>query len=659
MSAPAPTQAPPPAGSATARRTLQRVVFPSAHELDTVPLYLDHGAPPPPASEDGVPVTTPPVDARLITGRRTLQIPAGERASLATYFNAFPASYWRRWTIVSEVTLRVRLDGPATVIVYRSDAQGNPQRVEVLEVEGGEATSTLSLAGFGDGGWYWFDVYAAEQDVQLLEASWEAEVPERTPRTASIGITTFNQPDYCLAQLEALGSEPALDGVIDRIYVVDQGTKRIQDHPDYAAVAEVLGDRLRVVLQGNLGGSGGFARGMYETVRAGESDFVLLMDDDVLSEPEGIVRAVTFGDLCRKPTLVGGHMFSMYERAKLHAFGEAVNRYRFFYAPAQRTEGSHDFSNASLRATPALHARVDVDYNAWWMCLIPTEVIREIGLSLPIFIKWDDAEYGLRAKRAGFPTVTLPGAAVWHVPFSTKDDTIDWQAYFHQRNRWVAALLHSPYDRGGRLPRESLQIDVKHLLSLQYSAVELRLRALEDLLEGPEHLHRTIGEKLPAIRSLRATFTDAVVEKDPAAFPDPAWVKPPRKGQEPTAPSSMVVGVLNAFTGAVRQLLPLKPGVSVRPEATVPAVDAKWWRLSHLDSAIVSSADGTGASWYVRDPKRFRAYVSRSMALHQRLLAGWSSLQRQYQDELAEITSPARWEQTFEASFPGTTSRQG
>jgi galactofuranosylgalactofuranosylrhamnosyl-N-acetylglucosaminyl-diphospho-decaprenol beta-1,5/1,6-galactofuranosyltransferase len=73
------------------------------------------------------------------------------------------------------------------------------------------------------------------------------------------------------------------------------------------------------------------------------------------------------------------------------------------------------------------------------MCLIPTRVIREIGLSLPMFIKWDDADFGLRAGEAGFPTVTLPGVAVWHVPWHEKDDTIDWQAYFHRRNRIVAA----------------------------------------------------------------------------------------------------------------------------------------------------------------------------------------------------------------------------
>ena len=87
------------------------------------------------------------------------------------------------------------------------------------------------------------------------------------------------------------------------------------------------------------------------------------------------------------------------------------------------------------------------------MCLIPTEVIRTIGLSLPVFIKWDDAEYGLRARAHGFPTVSLPGAAVWHVSWGDKDDLVGWQSYFHERNRLITALLYSLYERGGRVLR--------------------------------------------------------------------------------------------------------------------------------------------------------------------------------------------------------------
>ena len=56
--------------------------------------------------------------------RRSAVITEGRRVSFATYFNAFPASYWRRWTTVDSVTLRIRLAGESTLVLYRSTAAG-------------------------------------------------------------------------------------------------------------------------------------------------------------------------------------------------------------------------------------------------------------------------------------------------------------------------------------------------------------------------------------------------------------------------------------------------------------------------------------------------------------------------------------------------------
>ena len=50
----------------------------------------------------------------------------------------------------------------------------------------------------------------------------------------------------------------------------------------------------------------------------------------------------------------------------------------------------------------------------------------------------------MRAKEADYHTVSLPGAAVWHVSWIDKDDLVGWQAYFHIRNRIIAALLGLP-----------------------------------------------------------------------------------------------------------------------------------------------------------------------------------------------------------------------
>ena len=172
----------------------------------------------------------------------------------------------------------------------------------------------------------------------------------------------------------------------------------------FRSAAQALGSQFELIEQANLGGSGGFARGMYETSRADRADYVILLDDDVVLETEGARRAIDFADFTRIPTIVGGHMISLYERSVLHSAGERVNLFSTSWGPVEPSLERFDFSAKSIRSSALMNRRIDVDYNGWWMCLIPTSVVREIGLSLPLFIKWDDAEYGLRAKSAGYPT---------------------------------------------------------------------------------------------------------------------------------------------------------------------------------------------------------------------------------------------------------------
>jgi galactofuranosylgalactofuranosylrhamnosyl-N-acetylglucosaminyl-diphospho-decaprenol beta-1,5/1,6-galactofuranosyltransferase len=291
-----------------------------------------------------------------------------------------------------------------------------------------------------------------------------------------------------------------------------------------------------------------------------------------------------------------------------------------------------------------------VDFNGWFMCLIPTEVLREIGLSLPIFIKWDDSEYGVRAAAHGFPTVTLPGAAVWHVPWTDKNDALDWQSYFHQRNRTIAALLHSPYEHGGRVIRESFNHQIKHLFALQYSTAELRHLALEDVLDGPGRLHRDLLTKLPEVRELRKKYSDAQTSSNPDAFPPVRREKPPKRGSDPTLPKGKLGQLVAAATSAVRQTLPSRKLAADHPEAQLAAMDAKWWMIAQFDSVVVSMPDGTSASWYQRDKDEFANLLRRTVEIHQRLYREWPTLAKQYRDALPAIVSPEEWAGTFAAS---------
>lgn len=651
---------------ATVTRLLQRQILPIDRDAEVFPLYVDLAEPD--LDEDKYVVGGSRAAKDLnntkirqatvggeklrpdqVLDRTRLRVDAGQTVSLASYFNAFPASYWRRWTIVDQVRLSVTVEGAgATIVVNKSLANGNSQRVESAEsTETGAQTFVfdLTLKPFIDGGWYWYDVLAGEQPV-VVSAEWTAEVPADRAQhgTVDVAITTMNRPEFCSELLLQFG-DADLAPYLDTVFVMEQGTQLVEDAELFPDVEKVLGEKLRIVKQGNLGGSGGYARGQLESLRKGTATYALMMDDDVVCEPEGIVRQVTFGDLARRPTIVGGHMFSLYARSRLHSFGEIVHPWRFWWKTPEDGYMQWDFGTRNIRSARWLHKRVDVDFNGWFSCLIPRQVIDEIGLSLPLFIKWDDAEYGIRARAHGFPTVTFPGAAVWHVPWTDKNDALDWQSYFHLRNRLVAALLHSTFPRGGRVIREIFNNQLAHLVAMQYSTAELRLQAMEDVLRGPKALHEMLPTRLAEVNATRKQFSDAQLVTDVDTLPPPRMEKPLKKDltEVPTRKSQLI----SAGLAPLRQLRPPRALSRTNPEAAIPAVDAKWYRLAGFDSAVVSMNDGTAAALYRREPETYKALLKRTVELHALFARQWPQLAEQYRAALDEITSPEAWERTF------------
>jgi galactofuranosylgalactofuranosylrhamnosyl-N-acetylglucosaminyl-diphospho-decaprenol beta-1,5/1,6-galactofuranosyltransferase len=76
-------------------------------------------------------------------------------------------------------------------------------------------------------------------------------------------------------------------------------------------------------------------------------------------------------------------------------------------------------------------------------------------------------------------------------------------------------------------------------------------------------------------------------------------------------------------------------------------MDAKWRMLSQFDSAVVSTADGSGAAWYKRDRKRFNDIMRRSALAHEQLAQRWSELAELYRSAAPDFTDPKAWQQTW------------
>jgi galactofuranosylgalactofuranosylrhamnosyl-N-acetylglucosaminyl-diphospho-decaprenol beta-1,5/1,6-galactofuranosyltransferase len=618
-------------------QVLQRVIMPAETDpLDVRPLYLDE--------PDNV--------HSHVSSRRSVTVPTSARVSFASYFNAFPASYWKRWTLVEEVVLRMRVRGAGRIDMYRSKPNGDRVHVQGEPIHAAKQWKTVelrtSLSPFEDGGWIWFDVFTDDSALEIADAAWTTDLP-LPMRKLAIGMTTFNRVDDCVASLLALSQDAAVLDVVSKVYVADQGTRKISEHPRFAEAAASLDGRLEVFEQDNLGGSGGFTRALYESIEhtePGTVDQIMLMDDDIVLEPDSILRANAFARAAANPVIVGGHMLNLQARSRLHSMGEVVDLATGGWRAAPGAVVDHDFGEKSLRATKKLHQRINSTYNGWWMCLFPREVVERTGLPLPLFIKWDDAEYSLRALGHGYPTLSLPGCAVWHMPWTDKDDTTDWTTYFHLRNQLIVAALHSPYDMRKTLLLQGLRKAIRRLLSMEYSTVAIELKAVEDFLAGPDRLFDMLGTAMPEVQAIRRRYTDAQMLPSAREFPPPTFdmVRAEQLLRPPAHPVKIAARVSRSL---LHNLRAPDPAAVERPQVNVPAGSALWLLLGSLDSAIVSNAGGSGVTFRRRDPQEFRELAKRAADTYRRLVREWPRLRETYRAALPELTSVEAWREVF------------
>ena len=419
---------------------------------------------------------------------------AGQSIEFSGWLDALPLSYWARFTGVDTTRLEVTSSAPVEVIVRVSDALGRRRDITSGSTHAGAFTATVAADEAADGGWAW-PVLTAGSEVCEVSWRWVTDDIVPQPHSLAVAITTFDRQQGCLRQLGALAAASrdggSLDGVLGRVILVDQGTTPVAESAGFKGVQDCLGERLTVIRQQNLGGSGGLTRGLYEGLKDLRITHVALLDDEALAQPEGLAYAWAFAQASRRPTLVGGHMFDAAAPTTLYRLGEMVDRTRFTRTCLPGTPMDTDLAHIPVSDHRWLGPPNSVDFQPWWMCLIPRAVVEGIGLPMPFFLKWDDVEFGLRAKEAGFASVVLPGAVVWHDSWVGKDAESGWQAYFLLRNRIVTALLHDT--RPTVLVARWMAVSLRHVARREPAAAAMRWAALKDVLHGPAWLHRDLA----------------------------------------------------------------------------------------------------------------------------------------------------------------------
>lgn len=427
-----------------------------------------------------------------VGGVATLEGPGS--FDFTTFFNALSVRKWRDYTIAEDFYLHLELRAPAgaKVTQTRCDSYSyysEPVAGTTVEVPPSDEWQTLDLAlqvedydvlesfqvecpGHVDlrNGHYWAEVDAAQlRDVEL-----------------AIGTTTFRKEDYItrnirLVREQILGSDEPIARHFT-MHVIDNG--RTLDREALESPGIVIHPNQ------NVGGAGGFTRGMIEAMsQERPATHVLLMDDDIEVFPESIIRTYNLLRLARDEyaeAFVSGAMMSYdgvdvrHEDIGYLTFIGTCNAWK----PANRMNSIHGIvENETFR--PDFDSWDDLRqyYAAWWYCCIPTATIRRVGLPLPLFVRLDDAEYGLRCNPK---IMTMNGISVWHKDFDLRYSAAS-ERYQAPRNVCVikATTGVAPLTDELKVLERCFQWE---MVKFNYADAELALKGFEDFLEGPEHV---------------------------------------------------------------------------------------------------------------------------------------------------------------------------
>ena len=173
----------------------------------------------------------------------------------------------------------------------------------------------------------------------------------------------------------------------------------------------------------------------------------------------------------------------------------------------------------------------------------------------------------------------------------------------------------------------------------------IQIESIRDFLRGPEALYELLPTALPKVRAMRARFPDAVVIPSAVDLP---------------APSGGPAGIHSEPRGPVRKALALGKGLIHTlsrddkahhevPQANFPPVEARWYSLSRVDGATVTTADGRGVVYRKRDREQAGSLFAESVAVHRELFRRFPEMRRRYRDAHTELVTKEAWSRVFDA----------
>lgn len=397
----------------------------------------------------------------------------GGRASFDTYFNGITVERWRELCSIQKIGLE--LEGAGRFVVRMGLHQlDHPHRwlLEKTVSLAEEEHVYLDLPFWPElqSGMLYLWVEALE-DGHLLGGRIVTEQKPLRDVNLAVVITHFNRKPYLLPALQKLSNALQADPTwADRLSVV------VVDNSQNVTDDEACG--ARVIPNLNLGGAGGFTRGLLYAKDNGYTH-CLFMDDDASCDFEAVKRAYM--------------ILSFTTEARAAVIGAQLRE----SVPWQLHEAGARFVNGHWQARKHLldmrHIQhlllaevndAEPNYGGWWFFAFPISAVKHFPY--PFFVRGDDVQFSLQNK---FPLITMNGICSVAEDFHVKESPMT--RYLAMRATLVLMMLN-----GQQKPKPYVNVFLSWLkgtlFSYNYASAKALIIAMKNVMEGPEFFLRNM-----------------------------------------------------------------------------------------------------------------------------------------------------------------------
>ena len=561
---------------------------------------------------------------------RKMLLAANSGYDFCTYFNGCSYEKWKHYTYVGQVSLRLRIRGKGFVrFVGYAYPLRQVERYEFGELYFDSSTAETIVYDFPDtqAVMIGFEINTfSECELEGGEYFTVLDDSLVADRVLCIATTTFKKEEYIKKNIGIIRDElMTLDEIRDNLYVhvVDNG-RTLSD-------ADIYGHHIMLHPNKNVGGSGGYARGMIEAMtQEPRADYCLLMDDDIQILPESILRTYRIIRILKpefREYFIGGAMLYYEKPYKQHEDTGFVRSDGIFESVKDKLDHRKLENNLENEAA---YIRQKNEYSAWWYCAIPASVIEKNGYPLPIFVRCDDIEYSLRAHSE---RINMNGICVWHMGFSQK---FNYATDLYQQNRNLL-IAKSCSDILGSVNTLRFFKDTFRtmLLRFDYQAAEVVLMAMEDYLQGPEFLMQHQGDDIMA---RNAKLNNRLQPLDEVAFgrvydPERSYIDPPRKAFDTFLRRFTFNGHRFWPSFMLRHDLPVVPLDRYHPAQKITLQEAVILVNAYSQEGIVLKMDR----------KKYREIKARYRRVMRRYRQEKDKVVRQYREAFPYLTSRDFW----------------